>query len=70
MVVLHSRAEMRNPERIPIVLAEIKRVWETSPDLRLGQLVSVLSKDKDIFYIEDDELIKNIKDVFLPSQAK
>lgn len=29
----------RSPERIDDVLAEIRRVWDANPDLRLSQLV-------------------------------
>ena len=30
---------MRDPARIDEVLAEVKRVWDKHPDLRLGQLM-------------------------------
>lgn len=55
----------RDPKRIPIVLEAIKKLWEIEPNLRLGQLVYVLTQfyeinEKDTYYIEDDELIKKI----------
>ena len=31
---------MRKPERIPVILDEIKKVWEQCRDLRLGKLIS------------------------------
>lgn len=34
---------MRDKERIPLMLKEIERIWEKSPDLRFNQLMDVLS---------------------------
>jgi hypothetical protein len=49
---------MRDPNRIPKVLAAIQQVWEQSPDLRLCQLLQSLCPGKsDLFYIEDDTLL-------------
>lgn len=52
---------MRDPDRIPEVLKELKMFWEQSPDLRLGQIISNLSYDvmenSDPFYLEDDKLL-------------
>ena len=55
--------DMRDPERIPRILARIQQKWETYPDLRLGQLLySLLPAGKvigvdgrliDLFYVED-----------------
>lgn len=49
---------MRDPDRIPEVLASVRRAWQANPDLRLGQLISNLSHElgRDEFYVEDDEL--------------
>ena len=54
---------MRDPKRIPKVLDEVKKTWEKSPDLRLGQLIdAIVSRSPHpLFYIEDEELIKRIK---------
>jgi uncharacterized protein YihD (DUF1040 family) len=30
---------MRDPERIDRLLAKLEKLWQTSPDLRLGQLL-------------------------------
>ena len=35
---------MRDPNRIPIMLEELKILWETHPDWRLGQLIVNLSR--------------------------
>jgi len=50
---------MRNPQRIDKVLAKIRDVWKTNPDLRLLQLLlNALPKDSMAYYLEDDELLK------------
>jgi hypothetical protein len=56
---------MRDPARIPKVLDAIRRVWESSPDLRLGQLVCVLAHpSRDPFGVEDDRLIEAADELF------
>lgn len=56
---------MRDPARIPQVLAAIERVWEKSPDMRLGQiLVCALPQSLDsaqLFNVEDDRLVAAIE---------
>ena len=48
---------MRDPKRIPEVLEAIRKAWEASPDLRLGQLIMNLAgTDLMAFYIEDGAL--------------
>ena len=59
---------MRDPERIPIVLAAIERERRTHPDQRLGQLVvnllrrhrTVPSEDEGqvLFAVEDAEMLR------------
>lgn len=53
---------MRDPERIPLVLQEIEKVWRLHPDWRLGQLVCNLAAWIDasqniVWDVEDDALI-------------
>lgn len=60
---------MRDPNRIPTVLAALERVWYRYPDLRLGQLVVNASSvadpsnpgPKDPFYCEDDQMLLGLK---------
>lgn len=56
---------MRDPNRIDVILKEIEEVWKKNPDLRLGQLIEIIqfkSRSKaDVFYIEDDVLLKGIQ---------
>ena len=55
---------MRDPKRIEEVLNVLRNVWYEFPDLRLGQLLINTTPPKyeqEIYYIEDDEMIKNLK---------
>ena len=59
---------MRDPNRIPIILTELCKVWEEHPDLRLGQLLVNAAhiagwKNSDIFYVEDDQLRRGIEEL-------
>ena len=56
----------RDPVRISKVLIKIQEIWKKNPDLRLGQLITIVAKMKkprlDIFNIEDDELFCRLVD--------
>lgn len=56
-----SRRE-RPPERIPVVLATLRDVWEHFPQLRLGQLIeaAVGTEGASVFYVEEDELVQRL----------
>ena len=51
---------MRDPKRIPGVLHDVQRVWETFPDMRLGQLLLNVVADPALYYLEDDELVHRL----------
>ncbi len=51
----------RDPARISTVLTEVEKIWKENPDLRLGQLIVILTKS-DPFYVEDDVVLKRIKE--------
>lgn len=53
---------MRNPQRIPKILDELKGVWSTFPDLRLGQLLLNVLNDRELYYVEDKDLLKYLRD--------
>lgn len=59
---------MRDQNRIYPICIELAELWAKYPDLRLGQLMSNIARyvevkhKKDIFYIEDEELMKIIKE--------
>ena len=55
---------MRDPNRIPVMLEELKTLWETHPDWRLGQLIVNLSRAEgfeDPFFVQDDSLLNTIR---------
>ena len=45
----------RNPDRIPLFLKELEEFWILNPDLRFGQILSILEKEleEDIFNAEE-----------------
>lgn len=55
---------MRDPKRIPEMLAHLERIWKANPDLRLAQLIVFASQPKQpcpqVFYKEDDELLEGL----------
>ena len=58
---------MRNPNRIPEIMALLQRGWQKVPQWRLGQLIENLKRYigvDDLFYIEDDEMIEKIVNFF------
>ena len=52
---------MRDPKRIPEVLNELKGIWSSFPDLRLGQLLLNVVNERELYYFEDEDLIKAIR---------
>lgn len=57
---------MRNPKRIKTTLQAIEEIWKLYPDLRLGQLICNVYRDPALYYVEDDELVKALQEVYLP----
>jgi hypothetical protein len=59
---------MRDPARIEPMLNRIRILWELYPDWRLGQLLVNIVRPKrscpEVFYIEDDELIRRLETAF------
>ena len=55
---------MRNPERIKVILQEIDAIWHKYPDMRLGQLIGNVLEGPSLYYVEDDSLVKALKDVY------
>ena len=58
---------MRDPNRIPEVLATLQQYWEKVPDWRFGQLIENLKKYigvEDLFYVEDDQIVEKIIELF------
>lgn len=55
---------MRDPNRIDGILDEIKKIWKLYPDMRLGQLIGNVHEGVGLYYIEDNRLIKDMKEVY------
>ena len=58
---------MRDPNRIPEIMALLQRGWQKVEDWRFGQLIENLKRYigvDDLFYIEDNEMTEKIKDYF------
>lgn len=62
---------MRDPARINNILQQLGKLWEQVPDWRLGQLFCNLQRHEgaDLFFYEDDKLLKAIEE-FLNPEAK
>jgi hypothetical protein len=61
---------MRDPKRIKEILKEIGDIWEIYPDLRLGQLLLNVVRDPALYYVEDEDLVERLKDLYLNSIDK
>lgn len=61
---------MRDPNRIDKFCDELKTIWHKVPDWRFGQFIVNMDQiihihyDKDMFYIEDDDMLEIMKDYF------
>jgi uncharacterized protein YihD (DUF1040 family) len=47
---------MRDTKRIDRMIDLLREAWREYPDFRLGQLVTVIGKRDDVFYVEDDKM--------------
>lgn len=59
---------MRDVNRIQPFCDEFAKLWEKYPDLRFGQIMCnagniLFNFGKDIFYMEDDELLEVFKEL-------
>ena len=61
---------MRDPKRIPKVLKEVESIWGKHPDLRLGQLLLNVLHDPALYYVEDEDLLKKLKDLYVDNIEK
>lgn len=61
---------IRKPQRMDEVLHMIKEIWEQYPDFRLGQLLVNICGKKDLFYVEDEELVKGLQRNKFPIEEK
>ena len=55
---------MRDSKRIDVILQEIGAIWRKYPDMRLGQLIGNVLEGPSLYYVEDDSLVKALKDMY------
>lgn len=55
-----ASGRIRNPDRISPICEALEQQWTDAPDMRLGQLVSVLTGPDDTFAVEDTELMDEL----------
>lgn len=58
---------MRDPNRITPIINALAEGWAKVPDWRFGQLIENLKRyigTDDIFYLEDENMLKYIEDYF------
>lgn len=57
---------MRDPNRIPKMMAVLLEYWAANPDLRLGQIIDNACRinhtynNYDVFYVEDEKLFDGL----------
>ena len=58
---------MRDINRIDKICNELSKIWKLIPDWRLGQLFVNPQRweGHDLFFIEDDDLIKELKNFII-----
>lgn len=61
---------MRDISRIDAILEELKIIWKEVPDLRLGQLVLNVLQDPALYYVEDADLVKYLRNFYLREETK
>lgn len=55
---------MRDPNRIDLILDQLKTLWKKYPDLRLGQLILNVLQDPLLYYVEDEQLIEALEKAY------
>lgn len=63
---------MRDPTRIPRILALLAEYWQAHPDLRLGQIVTNATNEEapGVFYFEDDEMEVELQHAVMRDRRK
>lgn len=55
---------MRDINRIRPFLDIIEKYWKKQPDLRFGQLISIVDLECDLFYVEDKDFLDSLKQTY------
>ena len=49
---------LRDPARIPAIMARLQKVWEQVPDLSLAPLIECVAPGPKPLHVEDEELVE------------
>ena len=60
---------MRRKDKIDSIVNKLEEIWLDFLDLRLGQLLLNVSKDPELYYLEDEDLIGKLE-AFYGSKKK
>lgn len=60
---------MRDPKRISKFMTVVKDLWRLNPDLRFGQLILNAVEADSLYYMEDDELLEKITNLYSGSEG-
>lgn len=52
---------MRDPKRIDDIMKRLKKLWKVFPDLRLGQLLANCLNYQQLYYLEDEDVMKAVE---------
>ena len=52
---------MRDPKRIDDIMKRLKKLWKVFPDLRLGQLLGNCLNYQQLYYLEDEDVMKAVE---------
>ena len=63
------KVHARDPKRIGPFLAELRKLWESSPDRSFFQLVDSLAHGRDAFFVRDDIALDRIREQIDENQA-
>lgn len=61
---LLSNNKHRNKKRITRIIKLIEKIWQDNPELRLMQLLSNCFYSTDLYYEEDKEVEKSLKEKY------
>ena len=62
---------MRDPNRIPVIIDKLEKLWKTVPDWRFCQIISNLHGlgPQDIFHTQDEDFEKMIDEMLTGSNV-
>jgi uncharacterized protein YihD (DUF1040 family) len=55
---------MKDPKRIDKILKIVRKKWKENPDLRLCQLLGNCFDTLDLYFVEDEDLVRCLKETY------